>query len=229
MVWLAAICALTLALALGGCDAPGGATGQPSAGKPATPASTATPTPAPTLDWRAVHLPPNVDTASATLATLAVSPVNGRVAWMCALGANGIDVIWRTQDEAATWRQVSALHPMTKLPVTDCSLRPDQGDADGLAVVFMWGGGNSPVANTPSGSVGYHAANGGAHWTRTPDNQFLQQVAIAGATTYALALDMTTPNNDLSLVASADHLASWRLVASPIARPSPNADPNVEV
>lgn len=190
---------------------------------------TATPISAPTLDWRTVHLPAGVNIATAApaaspaTAALAVSPVNGRVAWLCAPAANGIYVIWRTQDEAATWRQIAALQPQTQLPVTGCLPMAGQGDADTLAVNFLWGV-ESPVGDSPHGLAGYFTADSGAHWTRTPNNQLLQQVTTIGATTYALTIDLTSANSNYSLVASVDHLASWRVIASPLGRPTPNVE-----
>lgn len=223
---LGLLATLAMMVVLAGCGsgAPqpasrGGVTSQVAGG--------AKPTPAPILPWRAVALPPAVSAVVATPAregpiTIgpAVSPVNGAFAWVCVPGASGSFQIWRTQDTARTWSLASTLSPGAQLVAPFCTVSPDQGDANGLAVNVNWGGGNGPASS--SGSVDYYSADGGVTWTQLPADRWLQQVFTVGATTYALSLDLTTSNSDASLIATNDHFATWQTIATPPEQLSPN-------
>ena len=220
--------ALWLLLALTGCGgassggAPagggvaGGVTPHATAGK----AAKATPTPVKMLDWRAVALP-----QGAASAMIAVSTVNGREAWVCAPAGGGLYQIWRTQDEGATWNQVSALHPITQLPVNDCVVEADKGDADALLAEFNWGVTNSPVSNPPQGEVEYFTADGGATWTQAPNNTMFQEVTTVSGVTRALAMDLSKPNAPAAIIVSSDHLAA----INPLPNPNGTSNANVEV
>ncbi len=204
--------ALALALALAGCGgaASHGASSQAgvstiTAHATATATAAATAIPAPPLPWRQVSLPSGIN-----LSHVYVTPshVNGRDAWACAQKSAGSYQILRTQDGGASWQVVNTLTPTAQLPVNSCGIVADAGDVNSVAVTFGWG---TPNSVGPTGSVTDFSYDAGANWARLPGNLFLEQVATFGGATYAILYD-TAPNGQQTLVASANHLATWHSI-----------------
>lgn len=193
----AGLMSLLLTLALAGCG--GGAHEQPNALK----------TTAPILNWRKLAPPTNVDRRNSSIS---VSRVNGRNAWLCAPDSSGQFLVWRTQDAGMTWSQTGAFpSPAPASAMTQlCSMSADQNLDTGVAFDISWGSGNSPAPEAP-GAVSYYSADGGAHWTEAPKNQYIQQVATSGNITYAIVED-TANNYYVSVVASSSQLSDWRVI-----------------
>ncbi|HZC06576.1 MAG TPA: hypothetical protein VE338_13155 [Ktedonobacterales bacterium] len=200
------IFALVMALALAACTGlPGAPLGQTSA------KVTTTKTPAPTLNWRKAALPAGID---ARAAGIAVSPANGREAWLCAPASDpqGYQA-WRTDDAGTTWVKVSYLKPTASQAFTTCALTANQSDASAVALNFTWGAANAPV-NGQQGSQSYYSTDGGTSWSALPTNIWVSRVVTVGATTYAQLFD-TSQRSIASLVTSGDHLASWHTISAP--------------
>jgi hypothetical protein len=211
-LWRTVLGLSVLALMLVGCDA----TPQSAAPTHGRALATATATPTKMLDWREVSLPPGVpateDTPNGALPIApVVSHVNGRNAWVCAPASGASFQVWFTQDAGATWRKMGTLTPTAPLPITTCDLITDQGDADALVAIFDWSSGNGPSVS--SGSITYYSTDDGVNWLQMPRNILISQVVTVGATTYATLLDTSTQISHL--VASTDHLASWRVIQIP--------------
>ncbi len=164
-------------------------------------AATATTTPR-ALNWREITLPAGAD---ARASGLTISPIDGRVAWLCIAESDARYQIWRTQD-AANWKMVSEMTPTTPQPVSLCQLTPDAGDANAVVANFRWGDSmsNAP-GGPPHGSVSYYSVDAGLSWRALSPNRWIAQVATAGSTTYALV-----PDDFEMLVFSSDHLATWQ-------------------
>jgi len=203
------IAAVALTLILSACGATTVNSGQKQAiSAPRTP--TAMPTP-PHLSWRAVTLPAkgNANDVANGVAT-AVSPVNGRHAWVCASSDGATFLIWFTKDAAATWQMVSVL--TSPAAGASCSLTADQGDSNAIAANFAWGTANASGGGT-QGSQSYYSTDDGAHWTAMRPELWIAQVITVGSSTYASLLD-TSAQAD-GFVVSADRLASWHGILQP--------------
>ncbi len=203
-LWVVRASTLALLMFLSACSmSPQHAGSHSSANASVTP----TAAPHPPLQWRQVSPPNGVNFASASLA---MSPVDGHDAWICAQGPHSGFQIWRTQDGGLTWQPASTLTPGAPLPITSCALVANQTSASGLAAVFMWGAGIDGTLRSRS----YYSTDGGAQWTQLAGDQALSSVASSGAVTYALLMDTSAAaaNQTIALVASRDQLVSWHAV-----------------
>lgn len=210
----AALVVMTLTLVLSAC---GSVTARATTSAPRAQASaTQTPalTTAPTLSWRKVTMPIQDDGHSGI--AMNVSPVNGRVAWICAPASGGRYTIWRTQDAGMTWRQMTALTPAAPPQATTCSVVPDQNLATGVVAYFITG--NPITPGGPQSALAYYSSDGGASWTEMPRDWWVQEVATSGDVTYALSLDLAHGGGNSVLYASFDHLQTWQPI-NPTSQP----------
>jgi len=172
--------------------------------------ATSTAAPIPHLNWRQVTMPIDISHGGVSMA---MSPVNGRDAWICGDGAAaGQFIIWRTQDAGATWQQVSTLSPVAPQPTalsTACNVIPDQNLATSLAVWLPTGNPSAP--GPTSSALAYYSSDSGVTWTQMPQNWWINQLATSGATTYALVNDLGHQGN-VNVFASSDHFNTWRSV-----------------
>ena len=196
------------ALLLAGC-ASGHASSHPT---PTVSAPTITPLPASPLTWQPVNLPNGFVADRAAMNVLVVAPSNGDIAYACFEPA-GISTptptltpapqLWVTHDRAATWTQLTL--PASLGSVGWCSLLVDASNAQTVIV------GVSTLA--PGVANRYSASfDGGSSWQTlalSPDINIVD-VASYGGVTYALQSAATTTGATTSLVASADHLKTWR-------------------
>lgn len=201
-----AIVVLALTLILAACDS---ATANNSHGQVI---ATVTPTVViPHLDWRKVTTPVDLSHGGASMD---VSPVNGRNAWICApasASGSGRFAIWRTQDAGAKWRQISALAPVAPQPISGCSVNADQNAATGVVVWFVTANPNSPGPSS-EGALAYYSADGGADWTAMPQNWWIKQIATSGGVTYALVTDLAHDASGSAMYASSDNLQTWHAI-----------------
>ncbi len=187
----------TLLVALLLCTAACGGTSRTNADTATSvPTTTASPTatPPPPLPFRAVTLPAGY---TVQVFTLAVSPLDGTIAWACAPVGDGSFHVWLTTNEAATWRAVGTLHPTTPEQAA-CAISADQGDLHAAVFTAEWGGGEAGDL----GSLSLYTADDGAHWTQLPGWTAVTAVDTFGATVYAM-LTITTP------IARQKQSASW--------------------
>lgn len=175
-------------------------------------AITATASPTPALTWHQVTLPRGVNLQNARLA---ISPVEGRDAWICSPSDTGSFVIWATQDGAATWQQVGTLSPSTPEPASRCAVIADQADPRSLALGISWGAG----ADGTLASMTYYSTDGGTDWRpisgphwATISDFGLNEISTVRGTTYAILQPSMTSQAASMLVVSSDGLRSWRAI-----------------
>lgn len=151
----------------------------------ATTAPTATPVPS--LAFRTVPLPSGF---SMQTGSIAVSPVDGQVAWACvSLGSNAF-TLWMTTSAGATWEAAGAFHPITPEPTNGCGLTANQRDPQS-AVFTAWWGHDGEASDL--GSMSFYTRDRGQHWAQLPGWLAVRAVETDGAATYALITVITPP------------------------------------
>lgn len=163
----------------------------------------------PALSWRFVMLPNGAPFAGGN--GFAVSPVNGMDAWACMPGSGSHYAVWKTQDAAATWQQVSSVSPVTPLAITGCDVVVDQRNQNALALIFSWGAG----ADGTLGSVSFYSNDNAQHWRQLPTGFQPKEIATLGQTTYAMlafAAKGSTTLSQSGFVVSHDNLSTWQQV-----------------
>jgi photosystem II stability/assembly factor-like uncharacterized protein len=178
----------------------------------ASAAITDTPPPTAALTWHQVTLPRGVNLQNARLA---VSPVEGRDAWICSPSDTGSFVIWATQDGAATWQQVGTFSPSPPVPPSTCAVIADQTDPRSLALVISWGSGEAGTLV----SMAYYSTDGGAHWRPVSNALGLNEISTVLGTTYAILRPAMASQGAPWLVISSNGQHSWREIR-PTALPS---------
>ena len=161
----------------------------------------------PALSWRFVSLPNGAPFAGTN--GFAVSPVNGMDACACMPGSNSDYAVWKTEDAAATWQQVSSVSPVTPLAITSCDVVADQRNQNALALIFSWGAG----AEGTLGSVSFYSSDTGQHWQQLPTGLQPMEIATLGQTTYAIlafAAKGSTTGTQSGFVVSHDNLSAWQ-------------------
>lgn len=148
--------------------------------------ATATTTPAPHLAFRPVALPPGFDSH---LGSVAVSPVDGKDAWVCLRSGNESFQIWATTDEGSTWHAAGLLHPTTPQPAYRCSILPDQGNAQAAVFSVVWGS----VQTCDEAQISFYTRDGGQHWQQLPGWTFMRSVYSNSTTSYA-QITIITPS-----------------------------------
>ncbi|MGH2514070.1 MAG: WD40/YVTN/BNR-like repeat-containing protein [Ktedonobacterales bacterium] len=161
--------------------------------------------------WQQVMLPQQVTAHQIT--GFAVSPLDGRDAWLCIqMSATSPDV-WATRDFGATWMDMGTLPQVTSAQGPLCNLVADANDTHALAAIVSWGSGEAGTLQ----SATLTSTDGGTHWGRISGDMRLLAMASQGATTYAILHDTAAPSNSplISLIASTDGLHTWRSIAPP--------------
>lgn len=186
-----------ITMALSGCAA------RPStATTPTTTPTTAT-TPSP---WHQVALPGGRSLNDGV--GVAVSPLEGSTAWVCALASASTFTVWTTHDAGATWRQRSTVSPAGPANPRSCALTTDDRDPHTVVVMFTSGAGAAGDLRT----ISYLSTDGGAQWTRVPGLVGISQIDSAGGQYYAILNDTAADpaSQQPQLVMSADGLQTWK-------------------
>jgi hypothetical protein len=138
---------------------------------------------------------------------LAVSPLDGSMAWFCAPAAAGTFTVWTTHDAGATWQQISSLSPAGPAGSWGCALTDAQSDPHTLAIMFSSGGGASGDLR----SIAYLSTDAGGHWTRIPGLVGISQLDRAGSKLYAVIMDTAVDPavQQTQIVMSADGMQTW--------------------
>lgn len=155
--------AILLAALLAGCDTQFSQSSKtPGANPTSTPAASLPP-----LAWRLATMPANLD---AVHVGFAVSPVDGRIAWVCDPSGSTSADIWQTQDAGRTWHVAGHVSVATQGP-GNCTLTPDDLDPHALVATVSWGSGEAGDLTGES----FYSADDAAHWQNLP-----QQSAMGG-------------------------------------------------
>ncbi|HEX8982253.1 MAG TPA: hypothetical protein VF792_05750 [Ktedonobacterales bacterium] len=157
--------AILLAALLAGCSAP-------LAQAPKSPGGDPTVTPAtslPPLAWRSATTPPNFDVRRSGIA---VSPVDGHIAWVCESSGSTSADIWQTQDAGLHWT-VAGHISITTNGVGNCELTPDEVDPHALVATITWGSGEAGDLTGES----FYSSDDAAHWQSLPQGSGLSEVA----------------------------------------------------
>lgn len=200
-----------LALVLSGCAS----SHKPSKPTPTVPEPTITPLPANPLTWQPVTMPQGFAADHPATDALAVAPSDGDIAYACfepAGSTTPTPQLWVTLDRATTWTPVAL--PASLGSVGWCSLLVDAANARTLIV------GISMLA--PGLSDRYSVSfDGGSSWQSLPLSPDIGLLSVAshGATTYALEVVATVSGMATTLVASGDHLRSWRAIDKSLTTP----------
>ena len=160
------------------------------------------------LSWRHVQLPAQVTSQSRALSGFgfAISPVDGRDAWLCVRTRANSPEIWATRDAGETWIDMGALPPVTSEQGKVCVLVADESDPRALAAAVS--------LQSETGAPRYAtlvSTDGGAHWSRIPGDMRLLEMGSQGAITYAVPSDDSAPPSK-DIVASTDGLRTWHTV-----------------
>ncbi len=174
-----------------------------------TPHATARPSPTATqvtrLAWRQVALPAGGDLQHDGFA---ISPVDGRDAWVCAPASVNTFTMWTTQDAGTSWRQLATLSPATPEPVRWCTLVADEGDPRSVVAGFNWGSGEAGTLR----SISYVSTDGGTQWRPLPGEVQTIEIGSVGGKTFAILNDTSagpSAQPPPELVVSTDGLRSW--------------------
>lgn len=167
----------------------------------------ATPTAVPALAWRQATLPAGFDPQHWGQA---VSPVDGRDAWLCAPGQGDDFTIWATHDTAVTWAPVGSIVVATPEPGS-CTLVADQGSVSALVAGIMWGSGEAGTLR----SMSLISADSGVHWRALPGEMQVMEVGSVPGKTYAILHDTAAAApaaQQSGLMVSVDGLHTWRAI-----------------
>ncbi len=166
--------AILLTALLAGCNAPFSQASKSPGGDPtSTPATSLPP-----LAWRSATTPPNFDVRNAAIA---VSPVDGHIAWVCeASGSTSAD-IWQTQDAGLHWN-VAGHISITTNGSGNCELTPDEVNPHALVASISWGSGEAGDLTGES----FYSADDAAHWQNLPQGTGLSEVATTDSVTVGL-------------------------------------------
>lgn len=177
-----------------------------------TPAPTLTPAPARPLQWQTRAVP-----APLGLTSLAFSPLNSALVWMCAPTASGATV-WVSHDRAASWHQVSTVQAGNT--VTFCTMTPDDLDpATAVLQMASGAGGIIPIRPYPM----HVTHDGGKTWIVFPaPKDTLHKLSTFHGATYALfALHPGSMSPWKStFVVSRDGMQSWQPLDRALATPN---------
>jgi hypothetical protein len=179
--------------------------------------ATATPSLAPSLDWRAGSLP--VDFATQPQQpTLVVAPSDGRIAYTCLLtpvSGGTRPAIWRTDDRAATWTRVGAL-PITRSDLLSCTLLLDEG-GPAIAVASVSYG--AFYAGAPDHIAHFATYDRGATWAPVADVEGTYYHKLITRQKIKFALRDIAPRDrpdDSRLATSVDNMQSWQRIDKPL-------------
>ena len=144
------------------------------------------PTPRPRLAFHPITLPPGFNVPQGSIA---ISPVDGKDAWVCVAADNRSFQIWATTDEGSTWHAAGMLHPITPQQPTSCRMLADQHDTQAAVFVVGWGSGEAGDL----ASMSFYTRDGGQHWQQLPGWIGVTSVETDGARAYAVIIVITPP------------------------------------